>query len=236
MKKLLPAVLMATLLISNGVFAGPRDECSYSPLQQVIRRARSADDIANLIVDNINLNINPRCGGNVLQLATLRGNLDVFTALVNSGQLSLDDKVSNRDYPIPGAPKEIPLGFFIAYYAPSLSIMQTFINSGANLLVTDDKGETILWYLNQNPVLMDTEVTDYMMRQLLLSNTANENQTNDEQNRKKMEKERKKNDKSQKEGEQARSAKSSGIEEIGLIEAEPDNPYKRQASDGFEDF
>lgn len=228
MKKLLPAVLMATLLISNGVFAGPRDECSYSPLQQVIRRARSADDIANLIVDNINLNINPRCGGNVLQLATLRGNLDVFTALVNSGQLSLDDKVSNRDYPIPGAPKEIPLGFFIAYYAPSLSIMQTFINSGANLLVTDDKGETILWYLNQNPVLMDTEVTDYMMRQLLLSNTSTG------QNEK--EQPVKKNEKAKKDTRKVRIKPTSDIEEIGLIEAEPDNPYQRQASDGLEDF
>ncbi len=229
MKKLLPAVLMATLLISNGVFAGPRDECSYSPLQQVIRNARDAEDINKLIADNINLNIKPRCGGNVLQLATLRGNVNIFTALINSGKLPLDEKVSNSDYPIPGAPREIPLGFFIAYYAPSVGIMQTFINSGANLLVTDDKGETILWYMNQNPVLMNTEVTDYMMRQLLLSNTA-AGQAEKEQVVKKAEK-------AKKESRRTRTKKSSDEEEdVGLIEAEPDNPYKRQASDGLEDF
>ena len=219
---------MATLLISNGVFAGPKDDCSYSPLQQVIRNARDAEDINKLIADNINLNTKPRCGGNVLQLATLRGNVNIFTALINSGKLPLDEKVSNSDYPIPGAPREIPLGFFIAYYAPSVGIMQTFINSGANLLVTDDKGETILWYMNQNPVLMNTEVTDYMMRQLLLSNTA-AGQPEKEPNVKKTKK-------AKKEIRKSRSKKLSDDENLGLIESEPDNPYKRQASDGLEDF
>ncbi len=229
MKKLLLTTLMGLSLISTSVFAAPRGDCSFSPLQQVIRNAREPGDITKLIEDKVNLNIKPRCGGNVLQLATLRGNVNIFTTLLQSGNLPLDEKVSNSDYPIPGAPKEIPLGFFIAYYAPSANIMQSFINSGANLLITDDRGETILWYLNQNPVLMNTEITDFMMRQLLLSNTST-GQADANQDVKK-------NDKNKKEAKKAtRSKRSSDDEEGDLIEAEPDNPYKRQAADGMEEF
>lgn len=228
MKKFLFIPLMGLILISNSVFAVSGKDCSYSPLQQVIRTSRSAEDITKLINDKVNLNIKPRCGGNVLQLATLRGNVSIFQTLLQNANLPLDEKVPNTDYPIPGAPKEIPLGFFIAYYAPSINIMQAFINAGPNLLMTDDRGETILWYLNQNPVLMNTDITDYMIQQLLLSDSTT-GQNN-------IDTEVKKNDKNKKEIKRSARTKKSSDDEGNLIESEPDNPYKRQSADGIEEF
>ncbi len=172
MKKIFLTALLGLSLLNTPVSAAPKVECSFSPLQQVIRSARKAEEIEKLINDNVNLNAKFRCGGNVLQLATLRGNAEIFQLLIQKGNLPLNTEVSNTDYPIPGAPKSYPLAFFIAYHAPSQDIMNIFMQSGAKMLDTDDRGETILWYLDQNPVLMNTDVYDALMQQLLMKDTV----------------------------------------------------------------
>lgn len=171
MNKLALSVLTGVFLINAAAF-GATKECSYSPLQQVIRTARNEGDIMHLIQNNVNLDIYPKCGGGVYQLAVLRGNPGIIKTLIENSGLKLDVNVSNGDYPIAGAPKEIPLAFFAAYYAPSIEIMRLFKASGMNLLGLDSHGETILWYLNQNPVLMNTEIVDEIKEMLIMNSTA----------------------------------------------------------------
>ncbi len=211
MKKIILAVVLGLGLIQTPAYSAPRGECSYSPLQQVIRTARTKADIQQLVDKNVKLNIKPRCGGNVLQLATLRGNQDVFETLLDSGGLSIDENVSNSDYPIPGAPREYPLAFFVAYHAPSVNMMKIFMNSGANLLKTDSNQENILWYLKQNPVLLNTEIEDELMQRLLMQDTVSDTVS------------KKRNNKSEEKPKKGKDG------EKGLIEAEPEQPFKGES-------
>lgn len=177
MKKYIMAGLFCSCALAYSAEAAPRRfECSYSPLQQVIRTVRDENDVVKLINNRVNLNIKPKCGGNVLQLAILRGNPNVVKVLLENGSLPLDEMVSLADFPIQGAPKEIPISFFAAYYAPRADIMKLFISAGSNILVHDSKGENILWYLNQNPVLSNTELSDQITQQLLMQNTIDKQQ------------------------------------------------------------
>ncbi len=226
MKKFILATVLGLSLFHVSAYAAPRGECSYTPLQVVIREARSKQDVQELIDKNVKLDIKPRCGGTVLQLATLRGNMDVFEALLNSGRFALDGNVSNSDYPIPGAPREYPLAFFVAYHAPSLNMMKVFMNSGANLLGTDSNQENILWYLKQNPVLMNTEIEDDLMQRLLMQDTVSaprggSNQTVSESETGKAEKSAKPT--------RSRKAPKSKSTDEGLIEAEPDQPFEAES-------
>ncbi len=223
MKRIILATVLGLGLFQTPAYSAPRGECSYTPLQVVIREARSKEDVQNLIDKNVKLDIKPRCGGNVLQLATLRGNMEVFEVLLNSGRFSLDDNVSNSDYPIPGAPREYPLAFFVAYHAPSLNMMKVFMNTGADLLKTDNNQENILWYLKQNPVLLNTEVEDELMQRLLMQDTVASGNTNNAAPAESSEKV----EKSSKPSKAARTKKAprSKSDNDGLIEAEPDQPF-----------
>lgn len=234
MKKLFWAILFCATVVQLPVQAA-RTECSYSPLQQVVRFARTAEDIEKRMNDGVDFKKPARCGGNVLQLATLRGNTDIFDVLLTQGNFDLDVKVSNTDYPIVGAPKEIPLAFFIAYYAPNKDIMRLLMDSDADLLGTDDKGETILWYLNQNPVLMYTDISDELTDRLLKANPSKESRRSDKAN--KTNKAEKK-ERSQNGTDKAKTRKSSSDtpkqrnqysdESADVVEAEPDAPYQHE--------
>ncbi len=226
MRKILLASLCGLTLFAGNALAAKGKECSYSPLQQLIRNARDASEISELINNQVNLNIKPRCGGNVLQLAILRGNPEVMRVLLDADMLSLNDKVSIVDYPIPGAPKEIPLAFFAAYYSPRADIMSLLIEAGANVMGTDDRGETILWYLNQNPVLMNTQLVDDLTNQLLMDPSVNGAQENVKKGKFiKNNKKSDKSDKDKKEKKEPVNAVSSGFD---VIETEPDNAYNPQ--------
>ncbi len=155
------------VMIAGSVEAAPRKNCSYSPLQEVIRNARSSEDIEPLIQNNVDLNAPQKCGGNVLQLAIVRGNPHVLKSILQGGQMNVNEMVSLDMFPIAGAPKQIPLIMFAAYYAPRGDMLQLIISAGANLMVVDDKGENILWYLEQNPVLNNTDLSDDITKRLL---------------------------------------------------------------------
>lgn len=239
-------VMVAAACLINTVAFGAAKECSYSPLQQVIRTARTEEDVMKLINNNVNLNIRPKCGGNVYQLAILRGNSAVVKALIENSKLPVDVSVSNTDYPIPGAPKEIPLAFFAAYHAPSINIMQLILNAGVDIMATDSRGETILWYLNQNPVLLNTELVDQVTEKLIMGASAAANAEEAKAAAEKAKEEKAKEEKAKeekakeekmkeakKEAKESKSvAKESKKEKASpgnVIEAEPDAPFKPEA-------
>lgn len=177
MSKLLMSFgLCFCLLFCEQAVAQRRFECSYSPLQQLIRTARDESDIVKLINNHVDLNVKQKCGGTVLQLAVLRGNASIVKVLLESGNLPLNENVSLEDFPILGAPKEIPMVFFAAYYSPRADIMRLFISAGADILTQDSRGGDILWYLNQNPVLSNTDLSDEITQKLLMKDIVKSQQ------------------------------------------------------------
>ncbi len=234
-------VIAAAAFLINTVAFGAAKECSYSPLQQVIRTARTEEDVMKLINNNVNLNIRPKCGGNVYQLAILRGNSSIVKALIENSKLPVDVLVSNTDYPIPGAPKEIPLSFFAAYHSPSINIMQLILNAGVDIMATDSRGETILWYLNQNPVLLNTELVDQVTNKLIMGASAAANaaeakaeaeaaaKAEAEAAEKEAAAQAKNDKKEAKSRPVAKESKKEKTSAGNVIEAEPDEPFKPES-------
>lgn len=240
-RKILFALMAGACFAAGEASAAPK-ECSYIPLQQLIRTARGPEDITKLINKKVNLNFQHKCGGNAYQLAILRGNASIVKTLIEQSKIPLDMKVSNADYPIPGAPKEIPLVFFAAYYSPSIEIMKLFVDNGADIMVNDAKGETILKYLNQNPVLINTALVDEIMDKLIMAG-ANENAAADAASDKKEVKKEVKKEAPQNNAkpqpapkkepdkkEAKQKADSTGTEDFGVVEKEPDAPFKPEDS------
>lgn len=178
MKKILCATLMGACLISGSalaqraISAGDNNRhsgaCSYTPLQEIIRDARSEADLAPITKNNVNLNAPVKCGGTVLQLAVLRGNPQVVRALLEAGA-DVKTPVSLEGFNIPGAPKEIPILHFAGFYAPRQDIVSLIISAGADVTATDENGESVLWYINQNPVLRNTALSDDVRNTLLFA-------------------------------------------------------------------
>ena len=188
MKKALLLTVAGLLFLPNTSFSAPR-ECRYHPIQQVVRMARSEQDIEKEIQKKTNFNINFPCGGSILQLAVLRGNPQVLQILLEKGNLNPNEIVENTDFPIKGAPRELPISFFAAYYAPRADILNLFVNyAGNEIYKKDANGQNILWYLEQNPVLNNTAVSDQIIDNLVLIDSEKQN----ERDRRKKEEENKK--------------------------------------------
>mgnify|MGYP000006700674 CR=1 FL=1 len=177
MKKILCATVCGLCLISSAVSAqraisvGDNQgtgACSYTPLQEIIRDARSEADLAPITKNNVNLNAPVKCGGTVLQLAVLRGNPQVVRALLEAGA-DVKTPVSTQGFNMTGAPKEIPILHFAGFYAPRQDIVNLIISAGADVTATDENGESVLWYINQNPVLRNTALSDDIRNTLLLA-------------------------------------------------------------------
>lgn len=145
--------------------------CNYSPLQNLIRKARDESQIKEAIQRNIDFNKPQDCGGSLAQLAILRGNPHVLKTLVEEGGLAINAKVSLTEFPIPGAPREVPFVFFAAYYSPRADMLNIIIANGADIYQKDDRNENILWYLSQNPILSETELYDEITQKLLWSDS-----------------------------------------------------------------
>ncbi|MGN1063043.1 MAG: ankyrin repeat domain-containing protein [Alphaproteobacteria bacterium] len=141
-------------------------QCSYSPLQDIIRNARDIGDIAAIIQNKVDLNITPECGGTPLQLAVLRGNPQIVKALLEAGA-TVNADVSLAAFPIPNAPEKVPFLMFAGYYSPRQDIVRLIISAGADVFKTDSNGENILWYMEKNAVLRNTDLTDEIKNKLL---------------------------------------------------------------------
>ncbi len=229
-KNILPS-LTGLVLIPLTVYAAPK-ECVYHPLQDIVRSARSEKDIEPWIKDQINFNIDFRCGGSILQLAVMRGNPQILKILLEQGGVNPNELVSNEAFPIKGAPKVIPISFFAAFYAPRADILNLFMEYAEDSIYqTDMNGQNILWYLEQNPVLRNTALSDIIVKNLLITDTKNQNEK--ERIAKEKQSAENNNQKSAQKGSQS-SAKNSNqktktkIQTGDMIEEEPDSAFKPQ--------
>ena len=174
MKKLLLTCALG-ILMAGTVQAAPQQkgECAYSPLQTLVRDARDEQQLAVLAKKGVNLDEVPRCGGTLMQLAIRRGNFNVVKVLLENDLKRANQIVSLDDFPIPGAPKKIPLWLFAAYYAPNeyiISLMrQAMEQASFDIGQTDEYGRNVLWYMELNPVLRKTETFDKLNDALLES-------------------------------------------------------------------
>lgn len=167
-------MVCASLFILAGPALGAargKGECSYTPLQEFIRSVRSEAEIRQLIDKQVNLNVKPKCGGSIMQLAIQRGNPQVVKALLEAN-VDIESNVSLDSFPIQGAPKEIPLLMFAAYYSPRPEIISLLMQAGVDVSILDSNGENVLWYMRQNPVLRDTDIYDEV-NAILLYQTKN---------------------------------------------------------------
>ena len=163
MKKTL--VSLAALMMALPVMAA--DNCAYSPLQNLIRNVRSVDEITTLVQRGVMFDEKVRCGGSLMQLAILRGNPDVLQAILNQDRSRANAIVDMDAYNIQGAPREIPLILYAAYYSPNAEMIQRLVDAGADISKTDSSGRNVLWYMDQNPVLRSTVLYDKLNNLLL---------------------------------------------------------------------
>ena len=169
MKKLLLTCALGLLMSTPVDAAPPKGECAYSPLQTLVRDARDATLISNYIAQGVNFDEVPRCGGTLMQLAVRRGNVDVLTALLQQDMKRAGQIVSLEEFPIVGAPKKVPLILFAAYYAPNEYVIQVLQQANVDVTQVDEFGRNVLWYMEQNPVLRQTQLFDDMNMALLTS-------------------------------------------------------------------
>ena len=164
MKKFL---LLTVCLLTVPAMAQRSGECAYTPLQNLIINARNADQIQNLMQQGVIFDEQVRCGGSLMQLAIRRGNVQVLDAIVHQDPKRVNATVSLDAFPIQGAPKQIPLILFAAYYAPNKDIISLLVANNADISVVDDYGRNLLWYMDKNPVLKNTALTDELNTRLL---------------------------------------------------------------------
>ena len=170
MKKLL--FLSASCLLTLPVMAQRVTECALTPLQNLIVNVRSAEEVQALISRGVVFDEEVRCGGSLMQLAVRRGNPEVLEAIVRQDPNRVNSQAVLDAFPIVGAPKQIPLVLFAAYYAPNRQIMDLLVAAGANIAAVDDFGRNILWYLNKNPVLRNTALEEELNNKLLYGMVA----------------------------------------------------------------
>ena len=158
MKKILLAT--ALILISTHVYAVNPD-CKYTQDQQIVRDAEYIADMELLGTDKKRINAHNSCGGTLLQLATLRGNIDVIQYLLMNGA-DTETLVSIKGYEADfdkDTPDEIPLIMWAARYAQHGELFQVFLNHEINAFVKDSEDHDIYWYFEQNPVLRNSYLT-----------------------------------------------------------------------------
>ncbi len=164
MKKFL---LLSVCLVAMPVLAQRTNECALTPLQNLVSNARGAKEIQNLIERGRVFDEPVRCGGSLMQLAIRRGNPEVLRAMLNQDTKRASAMASLEAFPIVGAPKQIPLILFAAYYAPNAQIVDLLVKAGADIAVTDEFGRNLLWYMGKNPVLKNTDLEDKLNNALL---------------------------------------------------------------------
>ena len=161
-------ISLIALIVATPVIAA--ENCAYTPLQNLIRNVRDANEIVTLMNRGVVFSEKTRCGGSLMQLAILRGNPQVLKVLLQKEPSQASEMVKLDAYPIPGAYGEIPLILFASYYAPNAEMVRLLINEGkADISKTDSEGRNLLWYMEKNPVLRNTDLYDKLNEQLLYS-------------------------------------------------------------------
>lgn len=188
MKKLSVSILALTIALtlsmpamaqrrrSNDTASAP---CSYSLLQETIRSANDVKEVKALVDRQVNLNAPVRCGGTLVQLAVLRGNPQILAELINGGA-DTQTPVDTETFGLVGVPKTLPLILFGARVSPNAETFQVLLDAELDVSQADENGETILTYLDKNPVLRETALIQTIEEKLLYAPSA-VNQTEPEQ-------------------------------------------------------
>ncbi len=158
-KKALLTTVLGMVLATTAAQAQIVSECMYAPEQEMIRQARSFEDLKPL--EGKDLSQAYPCGGTILQLATLRGIAEVLLTLRRNNMVNFDTEMSTKDYPIPGAPEMIPAILFAGRWAPNQETFQAFLDAGLDPFVKDAAGHDLKWYLARNPVMHHSDYTEY---------------------------------------------------------------------------
>ena len=161
---------MALCGIGTVAMAGPvgfQEGCQYSQLQNMIRDARSHEQIFEFIKSGVSMD-DPTimCGGTLLQLAIRRGNPSIVNGILTQDKTRANKPVPMAGFDIPGAPAQIPAILFAAYYAPNETTLKVMVDAGGNISVRGGMGHDILWYLDRNPVLRQTATEDAIKQAL----------------------------------------------------------------------
>ena len=176
MKKLL---LLGVCILAMPAMAQKVQECALSPRQRLVAEARGPEKIKELIGKGVVFDEQVRCGGSIVQLAIRRGNAEVLDAILQQDQKRANAVVELSAFPIPGAPKTIPVMLFAAYYAPIENIMKVMLGHKGNITATDDMGRDIVWYMKRNPVLRETALQTELENQLLYGIVGTQNAQQD---------------------------------------------------------
>ena len=166
MKKLslVTALLAGLTVLPTWAASG---ECPYTLYQKTIRDARDEKEIERLIKEeNLWFDEETPCGGSLMQLAVLRGNPNVLITLLNQDNKRANEVKPIEEFNIPNAPQQLPIILFAAYYAPNASIVNALLSAGADFLVKDEAGRDITWYMDQNPVLRETQFYDDVKKEV----------------------------------------------------------------------
>ena len=153
MKKI--GVLCGLMMVSSSALAALN--CAYTEPQRIVRDAEIVLDIMDL-PESVDVNASYACGGNLLQLATLRGNPDNMQYLLDRGA-NPNVNVSLAGYEIEGAPAVIPFALFAARYSPTSAIIDMLVEYDTDFHVVDVAGHDVFWYFEQNPVLRNSYLT-----------------------------------------------------------------------------
>jgi len=164
-------------MVASAQYQAP---CQYTVLQNLIRDARSHEQIFDMIHAGVSMDdLTITCGGSLLQLAIRRGNPSIVNGILTQDKSRVNAEVSLNGFLIPGAPNRIPVILFAAYYAPSEIVFKVLTDMGADISVQDSNGRGILWYLEQNPVLRQTKTEDTIkekLQKMILENARKNSQ------------------------------------------------------------
>ena len=176
MKSLL---LLGVCVLAMPVMAQKVQDCALTPRQTLVAEARGPEKIKEFIDKGVVFDEQVRCGGSIVQLAIRRGNAEVLDAILRQDPKRANAIVDLNAFPIPGAPKTIPIVLFAAYSAPNENIMKVILAHKGSITATDDMGSNILWYMDRNPVLRKTALQEELGNQLLYGMAAPQNTQQD---------------------------------------------------------
>jgi len=151
--------ILIFLMLCISIEAYAKELCLYNDVQTTIRNAEYVKDVERLRKRKEALNEDYSCQ-TPFQLAILRGNYSILYQLMKFG---LD---ANKPVPMAGFnpdgeyPDKIPPILFAARFASRGELIQVLLDEGIDPKVKDANGHDFFWYLDQNPVLRHTYISE----------------------------------------------------------------------------
>lgn len=151
--------LWVLLMLCASIQAYAKKPCLYDEIQVAIRDAEYVKDVEILRNKKDAMNGDYSCQS-PFQLAILRGNYNILYQLLQFG-LNANKLVPMVGFNEDGEyPDKIPPILFAARYAVNGDTIQVLIDAGVDPKVKDANGNDFFWYLEQNPVLRRTYMSE----------------------------------------------------------------------------